>query len=34
MDKFFIRSNKRSKIDYQQYKEGEKIKIEIKKNII
>ena len=34
MDKFSIRSDKRSKIDYQQYKESEKIKIEIKKTII
>jgi alpha-L-fucosidase 2 len=34
MDKFSIRSNKRSKIDYEQSKEGGKIKIEIKKTII
>ncbi|WP_344848606.1 glycosyl hydrolase family 95 catalytic domain-containing protein [Pedobacter jeongneungensis] len=34
MDKFSIHSNKRNKIDYQVQKEGEKIKIEIKKVII
>ncbi|MBB6236786.1 hypothetical protein HDC90_001401 [Pedobacter sp. AK013] len=34
LDKFSIRSDKRDKIDYEQYKEGEKIKIEIKNTII
>ncbi|ARS38290.1 hypothetical protein CA265_00735 [Sphingobacteriaceae bacterium GW460-11-11-14-LB5] len=34
MGKFSIRSNKRSKVGYQLFKEGERIKIEIKKTII